>query len=211
MFRADSAAQWEPTTFFGDVGKFGIAGLAGLLIASDVAWQDTVLGVGGLTIVLGLGFWIVLSRLDIGGQVRKPSQERPQLSVFTGTSWGIRDHRAFYSLCSIGIIDNSVRTGVLTFVAFLMSAKGLSEGWVALSIPMIIAGGMCGKLACGFLADRYGVYRTVISTELVTCSRCRRYRSAAKPYCLSDLAIAGGRIERNLLGFVRHDRRTGRG
>jgi len=53
-------------------------------------------------------------------------------------------------------------------LAFLMIAKGLPEGWAALSVPLILIGGMAGKLACGFLAERIGIIRTVVITEIAT-------------------------------------------
>jgi MFS transporter, FSR family, fosmidomycin resistance protein len=44
----------------------------------------------------------------------------------------------------------------------------LPEGWAALAIPLILVGGMAGKLACGFLAERIGVIRMVVVTEVAT-------------------------------------------
>jgi len=82
--------------------------------------------------------------------------------------WGIRNRAGFTALCLIEVIDTSVRTGFLTFIAFLMLAKNLPAGWAALSVPLILIGGMAGKLACGHLAERFGIVRTVFLTELAT-------------------------------------------
>jgi MFS family permease len=71
-------------------------------------------------------------------------------------------------LCAIAAIDSSTRSGFLTFVAFLMLAKGVPEGWALQAIPALLIGGMAGKLACGYLAERIGVIRTVIITEVAT-------------------------------------------
>lgn len=155
--------------FAGDVGKFGIAGISGALIGWGVDWKLTVVATGGITVALGIALWVVLSRLKIGGSPAKIAAVSTPLQETQRGSWGIRDKSAFTALCGIGIIDNSARTGLLTFVAFLMTAKGVDPKYVALSIPAVIAGGMFGKLACGFIADRWGVYRTVIATELSTC------------------------------------------
>jgi MFS family permease len=35
-------------------------------------------------------------------------------------------------------------------------------------VPLILVGGMAGKLACGMLAERVGIIRTIIITEVVT-------------------------------------------
>ena len=56
----------------------------------------------------------------------------------------------------------------LTFIAFLMIAKHLPAGWSALSVPLTMVGGMAGKLACGFLAERLGISRTIVITEIAT-------------------------------------------
>jgi hypothetical protein len=61
---------------------------------------------------------------------------------------------AFAALCALDAVDSMTRTGFLTFVAFLLIARGLPEGWAALSVPLILTGGMAGKYACGVLAER---------------------------------------------------------
>jgi MFS-type transporter involved in bile tolerance (Atg22 family) len=50
----------------------------------------------------------------------------------------------------------------------LLIAKGIPEGWAALAVPLILVGGMAGKLACGFLAERLGIVRTIVITEVAT-------------------------------------------
>jgi hypothetical protein len=60
------------------------------------------------------------------------------------------------------------RTAFLTFIAFLLIARGLPEGWAVLSVPLILTGGMAGKYACGVLAERMGVLRTIVVTEVAT-------------------------------------------
>jgi len=82
--------------------------------------------------------------------------------------WGIRSPQGFTALCLIEILDSSTRTGFLTFVAFLLIAKGVPEGWAVLAVPLILVGGMAGKLACGFLAERVGIVRTIVITEVAT-------------------------------------------
>jgi MFS family permease len=37
-----------------------------------------------------------------------------------------------------------------------------------LAVPLILLGGMAGKLACGFLAERLGVARMIVITEVTT-------------------------------------------
>src|SRR6185503_10918654 len=37
-----------------------------------------------------------------------------------------------------------------------------------LAVPLILVGGMAGKLACGYLAERLGIVRTIVVTEVAT-------------------------------------------
>ncbi len=150
--------------FAGDVGKFLIAGSASLLIAAGIAWQAPAVGIGLIAIVAAIVFILILRRIDIGGRPRAAKSSGNIISA----GWGIIDRRGFVALCLIGIIDNSTRAAILTFVTFLMIDKGITEGWAVQAIPAVIAGGMAGKLACGFIADKIGVIRTVILTELAT-------------------------------------------
>ena len=84
------------------------------------------------------------------------------------SDWGIHNRRGFLALCLIEVIDASTRTGFLTFVAFLIIAQEMPAGWAAMSVPLTMIGGMLGKLACGFLAERLGIIRTIAITEIWT-------------------------------------------
>jgi MFS family permease len=84
------------------------------------------------------------------------------------SGWGIRDPRAYSALSAIHVIDNSTRTGFLTFLPFLLIAKGATVKSVGLALMLVFIGGAVGKFACGALADRVGVIRTVVITEAAT-------------------------------------------
>jgi len=58
----------------------------------------------------------------------------------------------------------------LTFVAFLLIAKGLPAAWAAAAVPLVLAGGTAGKLACGVLAERFGVPRMIVATDIATAA-----------------------------------------
>jgi FSR family fosmidomycin resistance protein-like MFS transporter len=147
--------------FFGDVGKVGVAAAVSALLLAGLHWQQAVVGLGALTIVASIAMLALLPR-------RMPPRTAPRQSVVVG--WGIRHRRGFLALCAIEIVDNTARSGFLTFVAFVMLAKGLPEAWAVLSVPLVAAGGMAGKLACGFLAERIGVVRTIAITEAATAA-----------------------------------------
>jgi FSR family fosmidomycin resistance protein-like MFS transporter len=150
--------------FFGDVGKFAFGGAVSLLFVAGVPWQVPVTVYGSLALACALAILMLMQQTAARVQpaAMQSSSER------TPVGWGIRNRRGFTALCLIEIVDSSTRTGFLTFIAFLMIAKNLPAGWAMLSVPLISIGGMAGKLACGFLAERIGIIRTVVITEIAT-------------------------------------------
>jgi FSR family fosmidomycin resistance protein-like MFS transporter len=151
--------------FAGDVGKVGIAGLFGAMIAAGSGWQAPVMTLGTITVIGAALLSILLARVNGGSHAIHRTQHAAQPPR---TGWGLRNPSGFAALCSIEIIDAMTRTGFLTFVAFLMLAKGVPEGWAVLSVPLVAAGGMLGKLCCGFLAERFGAVRTIAITEVAS-------------------------------------------
>ena len=151
--------------FAGDVGKFSFAGGLGLLIAAGVDWRGPIVSLGVFTILTAVVILFVLLAVQVGGRPEKP-QERAIKTKVSG--WGIREPIGFGALLGIMIFDNCTRNGFLTFVAFLLIAGNVDTELAAMAIPAILLGGMWGKLACGLLAERVGIIRTVIITEVGT-------------------------------------------
>ncbi len=148
--------------FFGDVGKFAFGGVVSLLFIAGVPWQVPVTFYGCLALACAV---LVLFTLDsAAGRVRHTAAASEEKPVPAG--WGILHRQGFTALCLIEVVDTSVRTGFLTFIAFLMLDRDLPAGWAALSVPLILIGGMAGKLACGFVAERIGVVRTIVIMEI---------------------------------------------
>jgi len=146
---------------FGDVGKFAFGGLLSLLLMAGYSWQGpvTLYGIAGM-LIAGVIFFRIAAAMPARAADSAPAARRG--------GWGIRNRRGFTALCLIEIIDSSTRVGFLTLIAFLMIDKGLSTGWAALSVPLILVGGMAGKFACGLLAERVGIIRTIVITEIAT-------------------------------------------
>lgn len=149
--------------FFGDVGKFAFGGTVSLLLVAGVSWQAPVAVYGIIGIAMAAVIFLFLTDTHAGKPVTDAAAPRPKVR-----GWGIRNRQGFTALCLIEILDSSTRTGFLTFIAFLLIDKGLPAGWAALSVPLILIGGMAGKLACGFLAERVGIVRTIVITEVAT-------------------------------------------
>ena len=149
--------------FFGDVGKFAFGGAVSLCLLAGISWQAPVTAFGVIGIVTAVAIFVNVSNTRVRHVEEDSSEATP-----ARRGWGIRDRQGFTALCLIEILDSSTRTGFLTFIAFLLIEKGIPEGWAALAVPLILTGGMAGKLACGFLAERLGIVRTIVFTEICT-------------------------------------------
>jgi FSR family fosmidomycin resistance protein-like MFS transporter len=150
--------------FFGDVGKFAFGGIVSLSLIVGVSWQAPVVGFGLVGMLTATMIFLTIVNTSPAPTMHAPgATHTPKIK-----GWGIRSPQGFTALCLIELLDSSTRTGFLTFIAFLLIAKGLPGGWAALSVPMILVGGMAGKLACGLLAERFGIIRSIAITELAT-------------------------------------------
>jgi MFS family permease len=54
-------------------------------------------------------------------------------------------------------------------------------------VPLVLVGGMAGKLACGFLAERFGIVRMIVITEVAT--GCGILATLALPGAVSFLLL----------------------
>ena len=66
------------------------------------------------------------------------------------------------------MIDSATRMAFLTFLPFVLTAKGASLPTVGLALTLVFAGGAAGKLVCAFIGARIGTVATVWLTEAVT-------------------------------------------
>jgi FSR family fosmidomycin resistance protein-like MFS transporter len=148
--------------FFGDVGKFAFGGAVSLCLLAGISWQAPVTAFGAIGIATAVVIFLFVSNTRAPLVAGEPEPARAK------SGWGIRNPQGFTALCLIEVLDSSTRTGFLTFIAFLLIDKGIPEGWAALAVPLILVGGMAGKLACGFLAERMGIVKTIVITEVAT-------------------------------------------
>lgn len=152
--------------FAGDVGKCGIAGGLGLLLFTGLEWREPIAIIGAITVFTAVVVFLSLLTVGAGGRPDRRIEHREKSGDL---GWGIREPIGFSALCGIMVVDNCTRNGFLTFAAFLLiQDKGVDPGSAALVVPIILIGGMWGKLACGFLSERIGIIRTVVLTELGT-------------------------------------------
>jgi MFS transporter, FSR family, fosmidomycin resistance protein len=149
--------------FSGDLGKVAVPAAVAFTVPW-LGWRGAVESFAAIGLAAAVVVLLALTNLRIGhAPVSVDKAERPSTS-----DWGIRDLRGFQALSLIQVIDSSTRTGLLTFLPFLLIAKGSTVRSVGFALMLVFAGGAAGKFACGVLAERLGVIRTVIITETAT-------------------------------------------
>lgn len=148
--------------FSGDLGKVALPAMVAFG-TTVIGWRTSagVFGILGLAAALVIA--VLLRRLSVGHL-----ELTPAAGGGGNRGWGIRDARGFRVLSAIGMIDNATRSPFLTFLPFLLIAKGLTMAGVGGAFALLFAGGAVGKFACGLLAERIGVIRAVVLTEAAT-------------------------------------------
>jgi MFS family permease len=171
--------------FAGDVGKV-LAPAVVALAATAAGWRPAagVLGAAGLVAAVLVG--LALARLGAGG----PEPSAPGAGAGLA-GWGIVDAGGFGALAAVGMLDTATRTALLTFLPFVLLAHGLALAGVGLALAVLFAGGAAGKFACGLLAERLGVVRTIVVTETATALGIVAVVLAPLPVALAVLAPLG--------------------
>jgi MFS family permease len=172
--------------FAGDLGKVALPA-AVALGTTVIGWRVSAGVFGALGLAGAVALAVLLGKLGTG---------HPEPAQTTGSTrgrgeWGIRDARGFRVLSAIGMIDNATRSPFLTFLPFLLIAKGLTVAGVGGAFALLFAGGAVGKFACGFLAERVGVIRTVVFTEAVTAIGIVTVVAAPLGMALAVLPVLG--------------------
>lgn len=150
--------------FSGDLGKVTVPAVVALLTAWW-GWRWATRGYGAFGLLAALVIFALLGRL--AGERDAGTAPAPAGSSLA-LRWGILDRRGFSALAAVSILDSATRTALLTFLPFLLIAKGSTVQAVGAALALIFAGGAVGKFVCGAIAERVGVIRTVVLTELAT-------------------------------------------
>jgi MFS transporter, FSR family, fosmidomycin resistance protein len=175
--------------FSGDLGKVAVpASVAFAALA--VGWRNASAAYGVIGLVAAVTILGVLARLS-AGMSEAVGDDRTNKPLAAQSGWGIRDLRGFQALTAIGMIDNATRTGFLTFLPFALIAKGSSVAGVGTALALLFAGGAVGKFACGLVAERLGVIRTVVLTEAATALGILALIPSPLPVALAILPLMG--------------------
>ena len=146
--------------FAGDIGKMTLPATASVLLVF-MSWQPTLALLGILGLIAALVIFQLTPRLSAEHAAAAEKTKTPAHKV-TASRFG------FPILVSIGAIDSATRMAFLTFLPFLLLAKGASLPTVGFSLSLVFAGGAVGKLVCAFIGARIGAMPTVYLTEGLT-------------------------------------------
>ena len=147
--------------FAGDIGKMTVPALAAMMIAV-MPWRPSLIILGMAGFVAALLILLLTPRFASAGATSTTD------TVDATTHQPRGGRRAFPTLVSIGVIDSATRMGFLTFLPFILTAKGASLPLIGVALTLVFAGGAVGKLVCAFIASRIGVIGTVYLTEIIT-------------------------------------------
>jgi FSR family fosmidomycin resistance protein-like MFS transporter len=151
--------------FAGDIGKMLVPLLAALVI-TQLNWQSSTIGYGTVGILAAVLILYLLAKVGVGA----PPSIQESLKPPSYRDWGICNPSGFRILAVIGVLDSASRTAFLTFLPFLFIGKGASVEIIGLALALVFGGGAAGKFICGLIAERFGIARTVMLTELITCA-----------------------------------------
>lgn len=145
--------------FAGDIGKMTVPAAVAFMLTL-MPWRPTLM-IAGL-----VGFAAAAAIFLLTPRMRPASADAQGKTATHGAPRGGR--WAFPSLLTIGVMDSATRMGFLTFLPFLLQAKGADLPLIGLALTLVFAGGAAGKLVCAFIGARIGVVATVLVTELLT-------------------------------------------
>jgi MFS family permease len=146
--------------FSGDLGKMALpAATAGLLTFLPWRGATTVIGIVGLAAAAAILAVRGLPGLGAAAATAADPSE---------TAGAAPSRRGFPLLLSIAMIDSATRMGFLTFLPFLLKAKGADLPMIGVALTLIFAGGATGKLVCGWLGSRIGMVSATWVSEGAT-------------------------------------------
>jgi MFS family permease len=146
--------------FAGDIGKMMLPAVAAFLFIV-LPWRQVLMLLGCLGGLAALAIFFAMPHFrDHAAAPRKSNgSASPGVPV---PAYG------FPLLLSVGVIDSATRMAFLTFLPFVLTAKGASLQTVGLALTLVFAGGAAGKLVCAYIGARIGAVATVWLTEMVT-------------------------------------------
>ncbi|HEB3529201.1 MFS transporter [Burkholderia cenocepacia] len=157
FYGRDARGPLSIYNFSGDLGKSALPAAISLLVTL-MPWRHALWIVAGLGCVVAAVIALWFPSVPRGGANTTAKEHASAQRGGTGKS-------GFSALFSIGVLDTAVRMGLLTFLPFLLKAKGVSPQLLGTALALVFIGGAAGKFMCGWLGARLGMVRTVLLTE----------------------------------------------
>jgi FSR family fosmidomycin resistance protein-like MFS transporter len=146
--------------FAGDIGKMTLPAVAAFLFIV-LSWRQALMLLGCLGGLAALAIFFAMPHFRDNPATPRESNSSASPGVPV-PAYG------FPLLLSVGVIDSATRMAFLTFLPFVLTAKGASLQTVGLALTLVFAGGAAGKLVCAYIGARMGAVATVWLTEMVT-------------------------------------------
>jgi len=174
--------------FAGDIGKMTVPAATALLL-TVMTWQPAVMLLAVAALVCAAAIFLLTPRYgpESSAVAATTVTERAQVAPAAVS------RIAFPVLLSIGVIDSAIRMAFLTFLPFLLIAKGASLPTIGLALTLVFAGGAAGKLVCAFIGARIGTFATVCLSEGLT---------AVLILALLPLSLEAGMLLLPVIGIV---------
>ena len=182
---ARSRAALGTYNFAGDIGKMTMPA-AGSLLFLILPWREAVALLGGIGVFAGIAIFIVMPRYRDEAAAAEKKEK-------SGNAGGRVRSYSFPLLLSVGVIDSATRMAFLTFLPFVLTAKGAGLPTVGLALTLVFAGVAAGKLVCAWIGARIGTVATVWLTETVT---------AAGIVALLPLSLEGAMVLLPIVGIA---------
>jgi MFS family permease len=147
--------------FAGDIGKMTLPAVASVMLII-LPWRPTLVLLGALGLAAAAAVFLLTPRYVAPATSTATKESRSVAAIRAPGNGG------FNILLSIGVLDSAARMAFLTFLPFVLIAKGASLPTVGLALTLVFAGGAAGKLVCAFIGTRIGVIVTVCLTEALT-------------------------------------------
>ncbi|WP_175889332.1 MFS transporter [Burkholderia cepacia] len=157
LYGRDARGPLSIYNFAGDLGKSALPAAISLLVTL-MPWRHALWIVAGLGCVVAAVIALWFPAVPRGASNTAAKEQASAQRSGTGGS-------GFPTLFSIGVLDTAVRMGLLTFLPFLLKAKGVSPQLLGTALALVFIGGAAGKFLCGWLGARLGMVRTVLLTE----------------------------------------------
>ncbi|HEY9237622.1 MAG TPA: MFS transporter [Burkholderiaceae bacterium] len=157
VYGRDARRPLSLYNFSGDLGKAALPAAVSLLV-TFMPWRNALWALSVLGCAVAVAIALLLPSMPRGESPANASSDQGRRTVGKG----------FHLLFAIGVLDTAVRMGLLTFLPFLLKAKGATTPMIGTALALVFIGGAAGKFACGWLGARLGVIGTVLATEGAT-------------------------------------------